>query len=664
MLTCADPFKSVLHAPAFQEQYRRFWKDPTDTPTMWLGLLFSILSLAASFGLRDIDPTSDGARKILAQVNQYHTLAGSAAVLADFTKPKEHTLECLILYAAGLRSNNAFVNVWLMIGLAIRLALRMGYHRDPSNYPAISPFDGEMRRRVWAIISMIDVLISFQLGLPSMVRTLQSDTEPPRNLLDRDFNVNDEALPPSRGVEELTPSSYTRAKLKIVRVFADASEMSHATIPPTQDFIIALDHQLEEAKAQVPPLLQMPDISELVTDPAEQLMCRFNLDLLYLKTKMVLHRRYLEQPFAQLSLPEQQLGIGFSRKTCLDSALKVLQHHHTIYVATQPGGQLESVRWYMGSISTHDFLLAAMILCLELSQQISDNEAVTGEILCPKRAEMMDALEKSQKIWSDTSRKKVPNSFNASGTHSKGEHMFDETEKASRAMAAMLRRVNQKFPQQAAALRRAEQTETPQRPGVNESNGNPGAEYGDIQNVNFAASPSMPFGGIVSYHNWGDTSTTSNNWPPYLDNNALQPSPTNGSSDNDNIFSFTPQLSASTDPSPPNPNLDFSDLSMISTMLDIPGAVDWEMFDAGVIQNPTISVTNPTNPSSSAAFDFNGAAGNAMIGSGTGPGSGQMPDVWIGMPVDFDMGYSDEWIHMPEQGNDMSTADGQRDGTS
>lgn len=112
-----DPFKPIIHAPTFQDEYRRFWRNPNDTPTMWLGLLYAILSLAASFGLRDTDPTSPNAQAILADVNKYHTLCGSAAVLADFTKPKQHTIECLILYSAGLRSNDAFVNVWLMIGV-------------------------------------------------------------------------------------------------------------------------------------------------------------------------------------------------------------------------------------------------------------------------------------------------------------------------------------------------------------------------------------------------------------------------------------------------------------------------------------------------------------------------------------------------------------------
>lgn len=127
-----DPFKIILHAPTFQEEYRSFWRDPGQTPTMWLGLLYAILSLAASFALRDCSSSSPVGKQILAEVKTYHALAASAAVRGDFTKPKQHTIECLLLYGAGLRSNDAFVNLWLIMGLCVRLALRMGYHRVSS----------------------------------------------------------------------------------------------------------------------------------------------------------------------------------------------------------------------------------------------------------------------------------------------------------------------------------------------------------------------------------------------------------------------------------------------------------------------------------------------------------------------------------------------------
>jgi len=623
-----DPFKPIIHAPTFQDEYRRFWRSPNDTPTMWFGLLYAILSLASSFGLRETDPRSPEAQAVLVNVNKYHSLSASAALLADFTKPKQYTLECLILYSAGLRSNNAFVNVWLMIGLIVRLALRMGYHRDPSHYRAINVFQGEMRRRVWAVIGMIDVLISFQLGLPSMFRTITSDTQPPRNLLDRDFGTTTTILPQGRGIDELTPSSYTRAKLRITKTFADAADISHQTIAPLYEEIMRLDRELEEAKAAVPPLLQMPDISELVTDPAEQLMCRFNLDLLYLKTKIVLHRRYMLTPLEDLTEAEQQFGIGTSRRACIECALRVLSHHHTIYSASQTGGQLESVKWYMGSISTHDFLLAAMVLCVELSEQIHNRSfrfSPTGT-QCPRRRPMMDVLEKSHRIWSDASgRKRKHMQLVAADGMEKGEHLFDETEKASRAMAVMLDKVKRQTAETPQPP--VEAPEPPAQTQMLDIPGVPSYVWADTEQLQQTG-----FTGLVSQHEWSDLNdvplangaTASNtrqvDWQTANGAAAMSNNGTSSLNGSSNL-----QLNDTTPEQPYNP----ADFSMIGDMLDGPMNLDWEMWDNEIIKGPQqnfedwtdLDVTSDVTGINLAGFD--NRYGNVMTG-GTGVVSGNV----------------------------------------
>lgn len=637
-----DPFKPIIHAPTFQDEYKRFWRNPKDTPTMWLGLLYAILSLAASFGLRDNDPQSSSAQAILTDVNKYHTLSAGAAVLADFTKPKAYTLECLILYAAGLRSNNAFVNVWLMIGLVVRLALRMGYHRDPSRYQGISVFQGEMRRRVWSCIGMIDVLISFQLGLPSMFRTIVADTQSPRNLLDRDFNSSTAVLPPSRSADELTPSSYTRAKLRIVRVFADAAELSHQTIPASYEEVMRLDEELEEAKAAIPPLLQMPDISELVTDSAEQLMCRFNLDLLYLKTKIVIHRRYMLTPLNQLSPAEQKAGIGMSRHACIESALRVLNHHHTIYSASQNGGQLESVKWYMGSISTHDFLLAAMVICLELSEQVNDRSFPFGPMYmrCPKRGAMLDALEKSQRIWSEASHKKssrdVPSIDGSEDRSGTAEHLFDDTEKASRAMSVMLDRVKR-------------QIASSPDPGTVKDPLGLDAQMSNIPGTSHVhtdtdALTQRPFTGLVSMHDWNGMDGV----PSAADSNVDWQT-TNNLNTGQSQFDVSTAIESvpQTINSGSDQSLGQADFSMIGNMLDGPMNIDWEMWDNEIIKGPQADV----NLDDWNELNLNGnfpdmgeqgiRVGNAMAGgtglvSGHTSMSGGVAPMAIGSAMDFD----------------------------
>ncbi|KAK3071401.1 hypothetical protein LTR53_008713 [Teratosphaeriaceae sp. CCFEE 6253] len=328
----------------------------------------------------------------------------------------------------------------------------------------------------------------------------------------------------------------------------------------------------------------MPDISELVTDPAEQLMCRFNLDLLYLKTKLVLHRRYMLTPLSQLSDEEQKLGIGRSRKTCVESGLRVLQHHHTIYTASQPGGQLESVKWYMGSISTHDFLLAAMIICLELSTQLQADQYLlvnpSGH-RCPTRGPMIEALEKSQAIWADSTRRKRTNSFNAASENRKSEQMFDETEKAARAMAIMIEKVRAQFGSGLPA-RSADGMLLPEYWAEADPQGSkktPGAEA------------RSPFNGVVSTYDWGDMSgvpelAQGDSSAAFLtSDNVAQGTATAHPDDTvtrDNAYDPARKDGGPTHGIDRGPELDFStigDMFSFNTTDGAAGNMDWEMWD-------------------------------------------------------------------------------------
>lgn len=555
-----DPFKPVIHAPTFQEEYKQYWKHPERAPVMWLGLTFAILSLAESFALRDADRTAPAAKACLKRVEEFHSLAASAAVLAEFAAPKRYTLECLILYTAGLRSADGFMKVWLMIGMILRLSLRMGYHRDPKFYPNISAFDGEMRRRVWTGINSVDILISFQLGLPSMVTSITADTEPPRNLLDRDFNPSTKVLPPGRGIDELTPSSYMRTKVGLVRIFAQAAEHSHSTTSVKHEDVMRLDNELEVARESMPSLLKMPDMSELVTDPPEQLMCRTNLALLVLKTRIILHRNFMLVPLSQLSDVEQSRGIGTSRQICTDSALSVLHLHHSIHAETQPGGKLYTVKWYMGSISTHDFLLAAMVVCLALSQQISDDEELQesgGQLWCPRRQIMIDALEKSQHIWeTDVAKTRVELFLPLTAADSESP-MATETTKACKAMSVMLNRVRQHFKGR------------PEGVGTCSAQSSYKPKLGQKATQQNAQAP---FHEVVSQAPWsGDLSAN------------LAPDGSAQATDAQAMQLQDP-ITAQTDPS----GIDFT---AIGDMIDGPAPMDWEFWDDQILQQNAQKVT-------------------------------------------------------------------------
>lgn len=282
-----------------------------------------------------------------------------------------------------------------MIGIIIRVALRMGYHRDARHFDNITPFQGEMRRRAWHLLYQIDVLVSFAIGLPSMIRRIESDTQPPHNLLDTDFSVHCTELPKERPFSEITPGSYTIAKSRVCAIFAEAAELSQLVVPPIHADILAADQRLQEAYAAIPDGLRVRSMELSITDPPVIIMARFNLELLYQKTRTVLHRKYLV-------VGQTDPRFAESRKICVDAAMHTLRHQDVIFHACQPGGQLHKVWWYMSSLTTYDFLLATMVVCFELNYiRVEEASPEFKGPPCPFVPEMIRLLKNTFDIWSN-----------------------------------------------------------------------------------------------------------------------------------------------------------------------------------------------------------------------------------------------------------------------
>jgi hypothetical protein len=88
--------------------------------------------------------------------------------------------------------------VWIMNGLALRSAQSIGLHRDGSKL-GLSPFESEIRRRVWWYFQERDGRGAEDYGLqnPSGISPVYS-VELPRNLHDSDIFPGMKELPPSR----------------------------------------------------------------------------------------------------------------------------------------------------------------------------------------------------------------------------------------------------------------------------------------------------------------------------------------------------------------------------------------------------------------------------------------------------------------------------------
>ena len=126
-------------------------------------MLFAMMRLAMLSYHREGDEPPEFRGKSLDMAGTFRNLMAQCLTLADYTKPYPYLIESLIFHLHGdyCQSKEADVSVWVLVGVITRLAMRMGYHRDSKMFPNITPFQGEMRRRVWAFVRQADLLFSF-----------------------------------------------------------------------------------------------------------------------------------------------------------------------------------------------------------------------------------------------------------------------------------------------------------------------------------------------------------------------------------------------------------------------------------------------------------------------------------------------------------------------
>lgn len=137
-----DNAVNLIHAPTFHQQLRAHWQDPSKTPIMWLGLLYSLLCLAMLSYHKVGDEPPEWKGRSLELAAEYRLRTVQCLIAADYTKPGEYTVETMLLYLFGEFSSrwDADLSLYLINSIVVRVGFRMGYHRDAKWFPSLTPF--------------------------------------------------------------------------------------------------------------------------------------------------------------------------------------------------------------------------------------------------------------------------------------------------------------------------------------------------------------------------------------------------------------------------------------------------------------------------------------------------------------------------------------------
>lgn len=386
-------------------QYLQFWDDPDSTSIIWIGALFSLMCLSIQYQ----QFSSDEARRLQVAtsspqqlITTFHLKSTQCLLLGNYLDGPPYTVETLLLhllaeYFFGDHTETTSAT-YALLGLIVRIALKSGYHRDGSHFPAISPFQAEARRRVWLIILQYDIYLASQFGLPRMIARSQYDTAEPHNLEDQDFDGNVVELPPERPLSARTTARYHTDKIRLLSVASSVTELCNALKPAPLHDVLRLDDLLTETYESAASLWHMdgnsaPSQNGYLHGSFCGVRSMF-LGVIYSRSQIALHQRYL---VAGRTIPQY----ARSRKTCIEAALTILQHQWRLYLETQVGGPLFRNGWKFLSLLMQDFLFATALLCTDLAQDLSESGALpsTANDQGNTKARVFYSLSSAYIVW-------------------------------------------------------------------------------------------------------------------------------------------------------------------------------------------------------------------------------------------------------------------------
>lgn len=199
-----DPVLKLLHVPYTEGLISQTSKDLDHVSKPMEALLFSIYFAAVTSISADDCIVLLGIEK-QAALRKYRFAAEQAFARAGFLSTQElMILQAFLLLLTCVRRHDDTRYVWTLTGMLIRLATSLGVHRDGQQF-GLSPFETELRRRLWWQICALDVRTSEDHGCDPSIVEQSFDSKFPLNINDADISPTSKVAPEEReGATEMT----------------------------------------------------------------------------------------------------------------------------------------------------------------------------------------------------------------------------------------------------------------------------------------------------------------------------------------------------------------------------------------------------------------------------------------------------------------------------
>ncbi|KAK7749680.1 hypothetical protein SLS53_000259 [Cytospora paraplurivora] len=227
-----EPLCKVLHIPTTARLIETVSQRPATATKAQECLLFSIYHFAI-FSLDNAECQLNFGQPRSALLEKYEYATRQALVNASWLKTTDlSVLQACVLFLIAMRGRVDPHTFWILTGVAVRIAQRMGLHRDGESL-GLSPYDVELRRRLFWQLVPLDSYAGQISGTGISITPNSWDTKQP-------LNINDDQIYPGMVTrpEEQNRSSdmlFCRTRAELSNFYARTG-VKAKQIGPTIDF--------------------------------------------------------------------------------------------------------------------------------------------------------------------------------------------------------------------------------------------------------------------------------------------------------------------------------------------------------------------------------------------------------------------------------------------
>ncbi|KAE8420586.1 hypothetical protein BDV36DRAFT_99505 [Aspergillus pseudocaelatus] len=209
-----DPVSKILHIPTAQSAIIATILDSKQAGKSMSALTFAIYFAAlTSITEQDAAELSLDRAQLLEHFKRGlgHILVGTELL----NQPDMPALQALAIFLTSLRVHETGRGVWVLNGIAIRLAQSIGLHRDGTSLN-LTPFESEIRLRLWWHLCVLDARSPEDHGFELTGDLLNHGPRLPLNVNDDQLYPTMEKLP--KETDEWTEMSFCIGGIKVTRL--------------------------------------------------------------------------------------------------------------------------------------------------------------------------------------------------------------------------------------------------------------------------------------------------------------------------------------------------------------------------------------------------------------------------------------------------------------